>query len=213
MWQEICSRMNLIDDTSRVLRRLTKHLNTQIIKKGGVILCSPGGGGGGENHLYLRWYRSPRAIFSLLTGESVFSDVRKLSYIADEICCLTPDSGATATANITLAAREQHRWYQAVFQLWTNTSRYQPISETPPTPPNRLPASWRSCRWGRQGGGHIWTFWQASVLQPSLKLSRSSVKLSEPKVYLYWYVSVLMRGLGVHACMGGVSVTFIVLIL
>ena len=32
--------------------------------------------------------------------------MRKLSYIADEIYCLTPDSGFRVTANITLAARE-----------------------------------------------------------------------------------------------------------
>ena len=58
--------------------------------------------------------------------------MRKLSYIADEICRLTPDLRARATANITLAARELERWYQTVFQLWTNTSKYHPISSTRP---------------------------------------------------------------------------------
>lgn len=78
----------------------------------------------------------PRAIYSLLTGETVFSDVRKLSYIADEIFCLTPDLGARARANITLAVRELERWYRTVLLLWTNITTYHPISQTQPHPPD-----------------------------------------------------------------------------
>ena len=53
---------------------------------------------------YLNPFHFPRTIYSLLTRDSVFSGVRKLSHIADEM--LTPDPGAIAEANIALKVRD-----------------------------------------------------------------------------------------------------------
>lgn len=114
--------------TSERQSKLTKQLNIQMIKKGGGSasdLC----GGRKANSLYLRsrHFQEQFIVYWLVT---VSFQVRKLSYIADEI--LTLEWEVITRANITFDIQEGVRWYLAKTALFG--SRRPVAIDTPPRP-------------------------------------------------------------------------------
>lgn len=113
---------------AREQSKSTKLLNISIIKKGGVRHQTLERVEGRPNDLYLISFHYQRAIYTLLTRDSVFSCAEIVSR-----CRWDVDSGAATRANMTSHIREDgaeardERWYPA---MAVDFPRNSPPSQT-----------------------------------------------------------------------------------